>query len=169
MDSFFFHPKIVHVPIALALIAPLFTGAIALGWWRGFFQKKVWAIAVALQAILVMSAVAAQFSGETDADRVGQVIGHDLVHDHEEAAESFLWASIAVLLVMLAPVVMSRKKTKHIATAVATVGTIVVLAMGVSTGNKGGALVYEHGAGEAYTDPPQAEEPPTDDSEAGEQ
>lgn len=165
MDSFFFHPKIVHIPIALALIAPLFTGVIALGWWRGFFQKRVWAIAVALQAILALSAVAAQFSGETEADRVGQVIGHDLVRDHEEAAESFLWASIAVLLVMLSPVVMSRKKTQHIATAVATAGTIVVLLMGVSTGDKGGALVYEHGAGDAYTDSPaEVEEPPDSDT-----
>ena len=35
MEALFFHPKLVHVPIALAVLMPLLSGSLLLAWWRG--------------------------------------------------------------------------------------------------------------------------------------
>jgi mono/diheme cytochrome c family protein len=52
MDLTLLHPKIVHLPIALAVLLPLVSGGVLLGWWRGFFQARVWWVVVTLQLAL---------------------------------------------------------------------------------------------------------------------
>ena len=42
MDQLFFHPKVVHLPMALAVLMPLVTGGVLFAWWRGWFQRRVW-------------------------------------------------------------------------------------------------------------------------------
>lgn len=38
MDQRFFHPKIVHLPMALAVLIPLIAGGVAIAWWRGWLE-----------------------------------------------------------------------------------------------------------------------------------
>ena len=151
MDALFFHPKLVHVPMALALLMPLVAGGLVLAWWRNWLPGRAWAVAVGLQAILLGSGVLAMRSGEAEEDRVKAVVAERFIEQHEEAAEVFVWASGGVLAVMVLAAALAARRWGLPLAAAATLGTLAVLALGYRTGQAGGSLVYEHGAGRAYS------------------
>jgi hypothetical protein len=151
MDALLFHPKLVHLPIALGVLMPLVAGGLLLAWWRGWLPgRRGWLLAVGLQALLVGSGLLALRSGEAEAERVERVVAETAIEQHEEAAKAFVWASGGLLAVMvLAAAVRSRRAGLTIAAA-ATLGTLLVLGLGYRTGQAGGSLVYQHGAAQAY-------------------
>lgn len=150
MDPFLFHPKLVHVPMALAVLMPLVSGGLLLAWWRRWLPARAWVLAVALQAVLVGSGILALRSGEAEAERVERVVAERIIEAHEEAAEVFVWASGGVLAVMLLGFALSSRRAGPVAATAATLGTLVVLGLGYRTGQAGGELVYRHGAAQAY-------------------
>ena len=150
MDSFLFHPKLVHIPIALAVLMPLVASGMLFAWCQKWLPPRAWVIAVALQVVLVASGVLALRSGEAEAERVERVVAERFIEEHEEAAEAFVWASGGVLAVMLLALVRSSRRTGPVAATVATFGTLIVLGLGYRTGHAGGDLVYRHGAAQAY-------------------
>lgn len=150
MDALFFHPKVVHVPMALGVLMPLIAGALAFAWWRNWLPWRAWLVAVALQIVLVASGVAALRTGEVEEERVERVVSESLIEAHEEAAEVFVWGSGAVLALMVAAAAFGQKRSGQRIAAIATLGTFVVLGLGYRTGHAGGSLVYEHGAAQAY-------------------
>jgi hypothetical protein len=150
MDELWFHPKTVHMPLALGMLMPLVAGGLLLAWWRKWLPARTWMIAVVMQALLVGSGFAAQRSGEAEEHRVEKVVGDDVVHQHERVAEKFVWASVGVLLVMALALPLLSRRVGAIAAVVATLGTLVVFALGYRTGQAGGELVYRHGATRAY-------------------
>ena len=153
METLFFHPKIVHVPMALGILMPLIAGGIAVAWWRKWLPPRAWILTIALQAVLVASGVAAMQSGEVDEDRVERVVPERFVEEHEEVAEVFVWASAACFALMLSALVTAGRAPGLPLAAAAAAGTLLVLGLGYRTGEAGGALVYEHGAAAAYTQP----------------
>ena len=158
MDAFFFHPKLVHVPLALGLLMPLIALGLLFAWWRAWLDPRGWLVAVALQGILVASGVAAERSGEREADRVEAFVPERFLEAHGDAAELFVLASFAVFVLMViafALAVVARRGAQATAT-VATLGTFVVLVLAFRTGAAGGRLVYEHGAAAAYVGPAAA-------------
>jgi len=151
MDTLLFHPKLVHVPMALAVLMPLLAGGLALAWWRKWLPWRGWLVAVAVQLVLVGSSVLALRSGDAQADRVETVVPEAFIEQHEEAAEVFTWATGGVLALMLgASLLRSRKVALPLAT-LATAGTLAVTGLGYRVGEAGGKLVYQHGAASAYT------------------
>jgi uncharacterized membrane protein len=151
MDTLLFHPKLVHLPMALAVLMPLVAGGVLLAWWRKWLPGRVWILVIALQAILVGSGMMALRSGEAEEDRVERIVAKQAIEDHEDAAKSFVLASGGVLgLMLLAAALSSRRAGRPIAAA-ATLGSLVVLGLGYRTGKAGGELVYTHGAAQAYT------------------
>jgi hypothetical protein len=150
MDTLFFHPKVVHVPMALGVLMPLITGGLALAWWRNWLPWRAWFVAVGLQIVLVTSGLVALRTGEIEEERVERVVSERVIETHEESAEVFVGASGAVLGVMVAAAVFGRRRSGLPIAAAATLGTLVVLGLGYSTGQTGGTLVYEHGATRAY-------------------
>lgn len=153
MDTFLFHPKLVHVPMALGILMPLVAGSLLVAWWRGWLPARAWIVAIGLQAVLVGSGMLALRTGEAEEHRVERVVAEHLIEAHEEAAEVFVWASGGVLaLMVLAAALRGRRFALPAATA-ATLGTLLVLGLGYRTGRAGGSLVYEHGAAQAYTSP----------------
>ena len=154
MEALLFHPKLVHVPMALAILMPLVAGGLLLAWWRKWLSWRGWAVAVGLQAILLGSGILALRTGEAQEDRVEPIVGEKPIGAHEEAAEAFVWASGGVLgLMLLAGALGSRKAGLPLAAA-ATLGTLVVTGLGYRTGEAGGRLVYQHGAAQAYVSAP---------------
>jgi hypothetical protein len=155
MDSLFFHPRVVHLPIALGVLMPLVTAGLLVAWWRTWLPARGWIVAVALQAILVASGVVSINSGERQEERVERIVPKRFLHEHEEAAEAFVWAAGGVLAVMVIAGALSKRRAGLPLALVATVGTFVVLPLGVHAGRTGGGLVYEHGAAGAYTTAPR--------------
>lgn len=161
MDALFFHPKLVHVPIALGLLMPLIAGGLLLAWWRDWLPRRAWLVAVGLQAILLGSGVLALKSGEAEKDRVERIVAEELIEQHEHAAEAFVWGCGGVLGVMLVATALGRRRAGFSIAGAAAIGTLAVLGLGYRTGQAGGSLVYRHGAAQAYaTAAPAAPKPP---------
>lgn len=148
------HPVIVHLPIALAVLMPLITIGLLIAWWRGALQRRTWTIAIVLQALLVGSGVLAMRSGEADEDRVEAVVAHDVIHEHEEAAETFVYGAAGVLVLVLVAGLIPRERAARAVAALAATGTLAVLGLGYLTGKAGGELVYRHGAAAAFASDP---------------
>lgn len=150
MDLTPLHPKIVHLPIALAVLMPLLAAGLLAAWRLGTLPRRTWWIAVMLQVLLVGSGVASLRTGEADEEKVERLVGEQPIEAHEEAAERFVWGAGVVLLLAVAAAAMKGEKAGT-AIALATVaGTVVVLFLGYRTGEAGGHLVYQHGAASAF-------------------
>jgi uncharacterized membrane protein len=145
------HPKLVHLPIALAVLMPLISTGLLLAWWRGALQRRTWILAIALQGLLVVSGVLASQTGEADEERAEQVVAEAAIEAHEAAAQTFVVASAAVLAIVLVAGVIRRESIARGFAALGVVGTVVVLGLGYRVGDAGGRLVYEHGAATAFT------------------
>jgi uncharacterized membrane protein len=151
MDSLLFHPKVVHLPIALALLIPLVSAGLLFAWFRELLPRRSWIVAVALQALLVGSAFVAMRSGETEEERIESVVAEAYIEAHEEAAEAFTWAASAALLLFAAGFAVPSDRYARQAALAALTASLVVVGLGFRVGDAGGELVYKHGAAAAYT------------------
>lgn len=150
MDGLLFHPKLVHLPIALAVLMPLIAAGVCVAWWRKWLPARSWWIVVGLQAVLLGSGLLALQSGEAEEDRVERIVPESAIEAHEEAAEVFVVASGVVLAGMLVVAAFASRRFALPLAAAATTGTLLVLGLGYQTGQAGGRLVYQHGAAQAY-------------------
>jgi uncharacterized membrane protein len=150
MDALLFHPKLVHVPMALGVLMPIISVALLLAWWRDWLPRRAWLLAIGLQGILLVSGVLALRSGEAEEERVEGVVAEAYIEAHEEAAEVFVWASGGVLVLMTLAGALGARRGGLPSAAVATLATFLVLGLGYRTGQAGGSLVYEHGAAQAH-------------------
>jgi uncharacterized membrane protein len=153
MDTLFFHPKVVHIPIALGVLMPLLAGGVLLAWSTKWLPARSWVMVIALQAILLGSGIFALQTGESEEDRVERVVPEQAIEEHEEAAVLFVWASGGVLGLMLLALALSRGKVGRPIAAAATFGTLAVLGLGYRTGQAGGDLVYRHNAASVFATP----------------
>jgi uncharacterized membrane protein len=144
------HPKLVHLPIALALLMPLVGGGLLLAWVRGWFPRRTWIVAVLLQGVLAASAYAALKSGEVDEEVAENVVSEDALEEHEEYAEKFLIAGIVALVLAAAGMVFPNETVARGLAASSVAGTLVVFWLAWETGQHGGKLVYELGAANAH-------------------
>jgi uncharacterized membrane protein len=151
------HPAVVHLPIALAVLTPLFAALLLLAIRSGRIPLLGWSVVVLLQALLVGSAYLAHETGEEDEERAEKVVDEALIEEHEEASDWVLWlggAGLAAALLGLA-----RGPAGGFARAGALVISLLTLAAAVRTGHLGGELVYRHGAANAYLEPPPGAAP----------
>jgi len=143
------HPAIVHFPIVFVALLPLVAIAALILLHRGRKVRPVWGWVVVLAVMLSASAWVSVETGEDQEDVVEDVIASEApIHDHEEAAELFLFLTLGGLVVVGAGLAPGR--LGQIARYAGTVGTFGLLAAGINTGHTGGELVYEHGAAQAY-------------------
>lgn len=142
------HPAVVHFPIVFAVLAPIFAIGALIAIRRGCRPLVAWGITTVLVAGLVGSSWLALETGEQQEDTVEAVVPEPAFEAHEESAEAFLAASIAVLAISLLGFAPRSVGTAGRALTVA--GTVVLMGMGYRVGHSGGALVYEHNAGAAY-------------------
>lgn len=147
------HAGLVHVPLGVAFVLPLVAAGVAAAIWRGALPRRAWAIVVALEVVLLGSGVAALRTGESDEDRVERITGERPIEEHEEAAEAFVWAAGAALVLGAIGLGVPEGKAVKIATALTVVATLAVAGLGFRAGHEGGKLVYAHGAAAAYAAP----------------
>ena len=142
------HPVIVHMPIALTVLVPLFAIGALWAIRRGAHMRRAWGLAVGMLALLLVSGWAALQTGQGEEEKVEGVVSESALERHEEAAEAFLIATGVVLL--LASAGFARGRVGSGARGIATVGTVALIGAGYNVGHSGGALVYSEGAGMAY-------------------
>lgn len=142
------HPAVVHFPIALAVMVPVFAVGALIAIRRQARPSRVWSVVVALMMALSLSAWAATETGEDQEDRVERVVGDAPLHTHEEAAENFLWLSVGLMGAATVGLLGGRVGTS--ARLLATAGSVAMLFVGYQVGHSGGELVYTHGAASAY-------------------
>lgn len=143
------HPLIVHLPIAMTVLVPLFGMGALIAIRRGARVLPVWGLATAMIAMTLGSGLLAKETGEDEEDKVEKVVGEAVIETHEEAADAFLLATGVVLVIAGVGFVGGSVGTT--ARAVAGAGTLAVLGFGYNVGHTGGQLVYREGAASAYT------------------
>jgi uncharacterized membrane protein len=150
MNSLPLHPAIVHLPLGLAMLMPVLAAGFAWAIWTGRLGLRAWLAIVALQGLLVGSALVAINTGGSEEEQVERVVPEQAIHQHEELAEQFAWASAAAM-VLSALVLLGRRSRVSGALSAATVlATLAVAALGLRVGHAGGQLVYGHNAASAY-------------------
>ena len=147
------HPAIVHLPLGLAFVMPVAALFLVL---RASDERRTAWLVVALQAVLVVGALASLRTGEGDEERVEQVVPEAAIEVHEERAELFLWLSVAVLAGFVVAAAVREPKVRQVAAGVSLAGALAVTGVGVAVGHAGGELVYTHGAAAAHTEAPSA-------------
>lgn len=142
------HPAVVHFPIVLAVLLPIFALGALWAIRRGAAPRKAWGIPLAIAAAVTASGWLALETGEAEEERVEGVVGEAVLHEHEEAGERFLLLSGLVLVV--GGVGLAGGTIGMAGRLLATAGSLAVLAAGLSVGEAGGELVYRHGAAQPY-------------------
>ncbi len=150
------HPALVHLPLGVALILPLVAALVLAGWWTGRLPRFAWWLAVLLQVVVVAGSFVAMETGEDEEERVEEAIGHDAIHEHEEAAEAFSYAGLALLLVFVGAALLPKEPLARKLAAAGVLGSLATAGLGLDTGHHGGELVYVHGAGSVGLSPPAA-------------
>jgi uncharacterized membrane protein len=145
------HPAVVHFPIVFVVLFPLAAIAAWIAIRRGTETRRAWLPVVALAVALAGSAWIATQTGEREEDVAEAVVPESAIHAHEEAAELFLSMSVVTLLLTAAGLLGGG--VGRVARPAATVCALALVVAGYRVGHSGGALVYEHGAGQAYAAP----------------
>lgn len=144
------HPAVVHFPIVLAFLLPIFALGTLWAIRRGASHLRAWALPVALAGALALSAWVAVETGEAQEDRVESVLAEGVLHEHEEAGERFL--VLAGVLFLVTGVGLLPGTVGTAGRVVGTAGTVALLVAAIQVGAAGGELVYEHGAASAYVE-----------------
>ncbi len=140
MSAAHIHAMIIHFPIALLMVGFL-SEIIALFYNRTLFRK----IAFYLLLLGAVGAIAAYISGSYTAEGIETGRLAEAIEAHEEAALITLWLAVMTAIYRAGLIFFKYERpwTKWVGILLfaALVGSII------NTGNKGGELVYEHGAG----------------------
>jgi len=142
------HPAVVHFPIVFVVLLPLVAVAALILVRRGGAVRPTWAWVVALAIALPASAWVSIETGEEQEEIVEDFVGEAPIHEHEEAADLFLFLALGGLAVIAAG--LAPGHTGRFARYAGTAYTFGLLAAGINVGHTGGELVYEHGAAQAY-------------------
>jgi uncharacterized membrane protein len=147
MNEIPLHPAVVHIPVGLAMLMP----AVFIGLYAFIQKEKLPAasflIAVLLQTVLVVSAIASLRTGEAEEDRIeeaGIPVPHEAIEEHENLAKMMTGAAIATLLLSGASLKESRFSGGLQLGAITL--SFAVTGLAITAGHHGGKLVYVYGA-----------------------
>ena len=142
MNDLPLHPAIVHVPLGLAVVAPLLAFGIALAIRRGALPSRSWLIVVGLQAVLFCGGLLALRTGEQEEERVEERVAKSALDLHEAQAERFVWTAGGTLVVSAAALVLRSHAATAALMAATTLATVVTAGVGLQVGHSGGAIVH---------------------------
>jgi len=145
------HPAVVHFPIVMMFLVPIFAGAALFAIRGGAAPFRAWLLPLAAAVVLAVSAWGSVRTGSAQEERVERVVGARAFETHEGSAESFLVLSVALLAVTAGGLV--RGRLGSASRLVATLGAVALVGVGVRVGHTGGMLVYREAAASAYTGP----------------
>lgn len=145
------HPAVVHFPVVLAFLLPLFAAGALWAIRRGANARRAWMLPLAGAIALTSSAWVAVETGGAQGERVEHIVSEQAIESHEEMAEAFLAASAGIAAVALAGLIGGMPG--RAARLVTGAGALALVGMAARVGHSGGLLVYRYGAASAYTSP----------------
>jgi uncharacterized membrane protein len=153
------HPALVHVPLGLAVGAPVVAIAVLVAVWRGWLPARAWLVVTIVQLMIAGGTFVAVSTGQDEEEKVEKIVPEEAIEEHEESGKWFQWTALIAAVFSVMVVVAEKHPIGRPAMILATVLTLLVAAVAVRTGQLGGKLVYEHGAAEAHTGdrPPAAD------------
>lgn len=163
MIPFPLHPAAVHFPIAIAMLLPIASLSAAIAIRRGAGVRATWLPVLALSALLSLSAWVAVQTGEREEGAVEDVVAEALIHEHEERAELFSFASAVVLGLVVAALAAGSRG--NLLRGVATLATLALWVPAYRVGHSGGELVYTHGAASVYVTAADSDTGPASEGE----
>lgn len=145
------HPKLVHVPIALCMLMPALTLGILLLVRLGWVDRRSFIIAAGLQVALAASSLAALKSGHDDAVVVEGYASDQAMAAHDARAHQFVYVAVGTSLLFGLLLLSDRKRAlQPLALAVVVVAVMVQGYAGYRVGDAGGRLVYVGTAADAH-------------------
>lgn len=144
------HPALVHVPIGVGLILPLIAVGLLIALWTKRLAPSTWAVVVGLQSIVLVGALVALRTGEGDEDKVGAIVPEALIEAHEDAAKLFTIVAGIALAAGIAVLFSRSDRITRLTSATSTLLAFFAAALAINAGEKGGELVYVHGAATAH-------------------
>lgn len=137
------HPLLVHLPIALILLAPFLGLGLLLLLRKEPVQSGLWRILVFWHILLTFSIYAAMTAGEWEREKIVDPVAISRIQAHEDAATLLLLFSLPAIAVAALGI---RENSR---TFFMRIGLIVVqvflLLLCVRTAHLGGELVYRYG------------------------
>ncbi|HVX42041.1 MAG TPA: DUF2231 domain-containing protein [Gemmatimonadaceae bacterium] len=143
------HPAVVHFPVVLAFLLPLFVGGSFWAMRRGASARRAWLLPVVLATAVAGSAWLSTETGEAQGERVERVVSERAIETHEEVAEAFLTSSVVVAVIAAAGLIGGL--AGRLARLATVAGSLVLAGVVTKVGHTGGQLVYRYGAAGAYT------------------
>lgn len=146
------HSAVVHVPLGVAMLAPLLALWALVGAWRGAGASR-WGVIAFLQVVIVAGGFYAMSLGKQEEERVERLVPKHAIEVHEEAGERFVWSGVVALVLSVVTFSVERRLVRWIALA-AFAATLVTAGLAMRAGLLGGELVFRHGAASAYAKTP---------------
>jgi uncharacterized membrane protein len=146
-----FHPLVVHFPLALSLLMPIFILVFAYMIKLKKMSPIAWAVVIGLQIVTTATGYVALETGEDEEEVVEKIVSKKWIHEHEEKAEIFVGSTV-VLVVLSAAVFFLKSELQFAVRLVILFLSLVSAYLGLRTGHSGGELVYRYGAGAAYAE-----------------
>ncbi len=143
------HLMIVHLPLGLAILLPLLLLLLAILDGKGKLTPSAWLAVVLVQVLLTAGSLAALRTGGDEEERVERNVPEAALHAHEEAAEVFLWSTVAGLVLSLTLLLPLGATLRRVLPFLLLGVSVVSLALALRTGKAGGELVYRHQAAAA--------------------
>lgn len=143
------HPALVHIPLGLVFVMPFL---ILLFWFfihKGWLPKKVWIIAIICQIMVFGSGLIAMETGEHDEEIVEKVVPENIIETHEEKAETFVWISGFITLLLFS-LIAAPDRFSNLSKVVSLIAVLINLILAMDLGHSGGELVYKHNAASAH-------------------
>ena len=134
------HPAIVHFPIVFTILLPIVAAGALWSIRRGVRPARAWALPMLAAVALSLSAWLAVQTGEADEERAEDIVGEQVLHTHEEAAERFLLLSGGVALLMAAGFL--RGTPGKAGRLLASSAALALVLAGYQVGHSGGRMVY---------------------------
>ena len=150
------HPKIVHLPLGIAMVLPLVFLVLTIAVDRQWLPPRAWWLGVGLAALTSVGAFAAAQLGDADAERVEKVLDKRFIDEHDTAAGQFQFALGVTLAIAVLGGIVRDPGARRAAHATTAALSIAALGLAIRTGHLGGNLVYKHGAGAAFGAPTSA-------------
>lgn len=145
------HPAIVHLPLALTFVLPVLVIVFAWAINTGKMDKRLWFVIIGLQVLVTATGYISLETGETDEHKVEAIVGKEIIHEHEEAAEVFVGTTVISLAAGIVIWFLQgslQQKARYALIAI----SLLPIFFAFKTGTLGGEIVYQHGGASAHVD-----------------